>query len=123
MHARHPDHAARPRRRRHPRARPRPQPGHRNRRRPHGRARHGRALEYERELLAERTREGLAHARAQGRTGGRRPSLTPQQVEAITATLAAGMSIRDVATMHGVSERTISRVRAGIYGQSKRPQT
>nr|AAK62477.1 putative DNA-invertase [Micrococcus sp. 28] len=79
--------------------------------------------EYERELLAERTREGLAHARAQGRTGGRRPSLTPQQVEAITATLAAGMSIRDVATMHGVSERTISRVRAGIYGQSKRPQT
>ena len=72
---------------------------------------------------AERTREGLAHARAQGRTGGRRPSLTPQQVEAITATLAAGMSIRDVATMHGVSERTISRVRAGIYGQSKRPQT
>ncbi|MCV7498997.1 hypothetical protein M3G51_009520 [Micrococcus luteus] len=33
------------------------------------------------------------------------------------------MSIRDVATMHGVSPRTISRVRAGVYGQPKGPQT
>lgn len=32
--------------------------------------------EWERDLLIERTHEGLAHARAQGRFGGRPPKLT-----------------------------------------------
>ena len=72
--------------------------------------------EYERSLLRERTREGLAHARARGRTGGRRRVLTPQQLDAIHATLAAGtLTLTDIATMHGVSVRTISRVKAGTY--------
>lgn len=72
--------------------------------------------EYERSLLRERTREGLAHARARGRTGGRRRVLTDQQLEAIHATLAAGtLNLTDIATMHGVSVRTISRVKSGTY--------
>ena len=70
--------------------------------------------EYERQLLIERTNEGLAHARAQGRHGGRRRVLTDQQVTAIEA--AAGtISNADLAAMHGVSLRTISRVRSGTY--------
>lgn len=70
--------------------------------------------EYERQLLIERTNEGLAHARAQGRNGGRRRVLTDQQVTAIEA--AAGtVSNADLAAMHGVSLRTISRVRSGTY--------
>ena len=70
--------------------------------------------EYERQLLIERTNEGLAHARAQGRHGGRRRVLTDQQVTAIEA--AAGtISNADLAAMHGVSIRTITRVRAGTY--------
>ena len=70
--------------------------------------------EYERQLLIERTNEGLAHARAQGRHGGRRRVLTDQQVTAIEA--AAGtVSNADLAAMHGVSLRTISRVRSGTY--------
>ena len=70
--------------------------------------------EYERQLLIERTNEGLAHARAQGRRGGRRRVLTDQQVTAIEA--AAGtVSNADLAAMHGVSLRTISRVRSGTY--------
>ena len=70
--------------------------------------------EYERQLLIDRTNEGLAHARAQGRHGGRRRVLTDQQVTAIEA--AAGtVSNADLAAMHGVSLRTISRVRSGTY--------
>lgn len=72
--------------------------------------------EWERDMIRARTREGLAHARAQGRRGGRRRVLTDQQVTAIEA--AAGtVSNADLAAMHGVSLRTISRVRAGTYSQ------
>lgn len=35
--------------------------------------------EWERELLVERTREGVAHARAQGRVAGPEPKLTDEQ--------------------------------------------
>ncbi|WP_423450457.1 recombinase family protein (plasmid) [Micrococcus luteus] len=70
--------------------------------------------EWECEMIRARTREGLAHARAQGRRGGRRRVLTDQQVTAIEA--AAGtVSNADLAAMHGVSLRTISRVRSGTY--------
>ena len=70
--------------------------------------------EWERDMIRTRTREGLAHARAQGRHGGRRRVLTDQQVTAIEA--AAGtISNADLAAMHGVSLRTISRVRSGTY--------
>lgn len=72
--------------------------------------------EHERDLLRERTRDGLAHARARGRVGGRRPVLTKKQVEAIEAVLETdALSLSDIAAMYGVSPRTISRVRAGTY--------
>lgn len=35
--------------------------------------------EFERDLIVERTNEGLAAARARGRTGGQKPKLTPRQ--------------------------------------------
>ncbi|WP_427135075.1 hypothetical protein [Pseudarthrobacter sp. S9] len=35
--------------------------------------------ELQRELIIVNTRDGLAAARARGRTGGRRPKLTPDQ--------------------------------------------
>lgn len=35
--------------------------------------------EFERDLIAERTRDGLAAARARGRTGGRKPKLSDKQ--------------------------------------------
>lgn len=38
--------------------------------------------EFERNLIVERTHEGLAHARAQGRTGGRPYKLTTEQQQA-----------------------------------------
>lgn len=39
----------------------------------------GALAEMERELIVERTRAGLAAARAKGRVGGRRPKLTIEQ--------------------------------------------
>lgn len=38
--------------------------------------------EWERDLLIQRTREGVAHARSQGRVAGPQPKLTNEQAEA-----------------------------------------
>lgn len=45
--------------------------------------------EFERELMSERTRAGLAAARARGRKGGRKPKLSPTELAGIRARLAA----------------------------------
>lgn len=71
--------------------------------------------EWERDLLIERTREGLEAARRQGRVGGRPRVLGEKDQAAILAALDAGLSVGDVAQMHGVSRRTISRVRSRTY--------
>lgn len=67
--------------------------------------------EFERNLIVERTREGLAHARAQGRVGGRRPKLDGTQQQAALAALASGMSEAQVAQTFGVSRSTITRLK------------
>lgn len=63
------------------------------------------------ETIQARTRAGLDHARANGRVGGRRPALSPAQRDAALAALAGGLSVRDVAAVHGVSRWTIARLR------------
>lgn len=65
--------------------------------------------QWERDLLIERTHEGLAHARSQGRVGGRPRKLSPEQVESIRASRAAKMEVQDLAEMHAVSRWTINR--------------
>lgn len=66
--------------------------------------------EWERDVLIERTREGLAQARKQGKTGGRPPKLDAQQrVNAITMR-EAGMARVEVARIFRVSTSTIRRV-------------
>lgn len=71
--------------------------------------------EWERELLVERTRSGLAHARSQGRVGGRPRTFSQEAVAAVRAAIEAGLSVNEVAALHGVSRRTIARVRDGAY--------
>lgn len=68
--------------------------------------------EFERNLIVERTREGLAYARAQGRVGGRRPKLDEAQQQAALAALASGMSESQVALTFKVSRSTITRLKA-----------
>ena len=50
----------------------------------------GSFAEFERAMIRERTQAGLAIARAEGRTGGRRPKLGPQQHAAIVEMVRSG---------------------------------
>ncbi|WP_237236705.1 recombinase family protein [Rothia nasimurium] len=67
--------------------------------------------EFERNLIVERTREGLAHARSQGRVGGRRPKLDKTQQQAVLAAIESGLSESQVAQSFGVSRSTITRIK------------
>ncbi|WP_345796411.1 recombinase family protein [Castellaniella sp. MT123] len=70
--------------------------------------------EFERNLIRERTKAGLAAARARGRTGGRRPKLTAAQIkEVVTKVDAKKMRIEDIARAYDVSRTTIYSAVAG----------
>lgn len=76
----------------------------------------GAIAEFEHSMMVERTHDGLAAARARGRTGGRKPVLRPRQVE-----LAQAMydelgddgkrkhTVQDIANELGVARTTIYR--------------
>lgn len=65
--------------------------------------------EWERELLVERTREGVAHARAQGRVAGPKPKLTDEQARPTRQLVDGGESVSSVARSFGVSRQTVYR--------------
>lgn len=69
----------------------------------------GALAEFERSLIAERTRAGLNAARAQGRTGGRPRVLAPEQVDTARALLMSGVSRREAARRLGINETTLRR--------------
>lgn len=63
----------------------------------------------ERDVLAERTRQGLAAARARGRVGGRPRALTDEQTQVAAGWREAGRSWTEIARLLGTSERTARR--------------
>jgi len=63
----------------------------------------------ERDRLVERTRAGLESAKARGRTGGRKPKLSPDQVEMARGLLESGKPPRDVAKAFNVGRSTLYR--------------
>jgi DNA invertase Pin-like site-specific DNA recombinase len=63
----------------------------------------------ERDRLIERTKAGLKSAKARGRTGGRKPKLTSEQIEMAKGLLASGKAPRDVAKAFGVGRSTLYR--------------
>ncbi len=66
--------------------------------------------EFERNLIRERTRAGLAAGRARGRKGGRKPALDDRQVREIRALLRdPEIQLTDVARRYGVSRTTLYR--------------
>ncbi len=69
----------------------------------------GALAEMERELIVERTRAGLAVARAQGRIGGRRPKLSEDEWAQIGRLLAAGETRKRVALIFDVGISTLYR--------------
>jgi DNA invertase Pin-like site-specific DNA recombinase len=66
--------------------------------------------EFERALIRERTRAGLAAARRVGRTGGRPPRLSDDDLDAARTLLAnPDITIADIADRLGVSPATLYR--------------
>ena len=65
--------------------------------------------QFERERIAERTREGLAAARARGRVGGRPPALSPAQKAEVARMRDEGRPIADIARLFRVSPQTVRR--------------
>ncbi|HIA54174.1 MAG TPA: recombinase family protein [Candidatus Melainabacteria bacterium] len=63
----------------------------------------------ERELTLERTKAGLAAARAVGRVGGRQRRMTDSKIEAAKKLLSSGKTPRDVAKTLEVSIPTLYR--------------
>jgi DNA invertase Pin-like site-specific DNA recombinase len=66
--------------------------------------------QFERERIAERTRESLEAARRRGRVEGRPPALTPaQQAEARRMRDEEGRPLAEIAAFFRVSAKTIRR--------------
>ena len=66
--------------------------------------------EWERDLLIQRTREGVVQARAQGRVAGPKPKLSDEQAQVAKELIDGGKTISAVARTFGVSRPTIYRV-------------
>jgi DNA invertase Pin-like site-specific DNA recombinase len=65
--------------------------------------------EMERDLIIERTRAGLEVARALGRKGGRKRTMTDSKIDSAKKLLSSGVPPRDVAKDLGVSLATLYR--------------
>jgi DNA invertase Pin-like site-specific DNA recombinase len=67
----------------------------------------GAFAEFERSLLKERQREGIAFAKKAGVYKGRKPSLTPERAVALRARIAAGEKKAALAREFGISRETL----------------
>ena len=67
----------------------------------------GALAEMERELIVERTRAGLAAAKAEGRIGGRRPKFSSEQWAQMGRLIAAGETRQRVAIIFDVGISTL----------------
>lgn len=78
--------------------------------------------EFERDLIIERTRDGLATTTARGRNGGRKHRLTDDQVATARKLRADGHSVKEIGQLLGngkpVSRQTIYRA-LGMLSDSK----
>jgi DNA invertase Pin-like site-specific DNA recombinase len=73
----------------------------------------GAFAEFERAMLRERTKAGLDAARADGRIGGRRPKLSPQQQAEIRKMVTRGdKTAADAARLFKIHPATVSRLLA-----------
>jgi DNA invertase Pin-like site-specific DNA recombinase len=67
----------------------------------------GAVAEFERSMLLERQREGIAIAKAAGKYKGRKASLSETQAGELRERLAKGESVTALASEYGVSRQTI----------------
>lgn len=66
--------------------------------------------EFERNLIAARTKAGLAAARARGRKGGRRPKMTQAKIDRAAELMRERrLTVREIADLSGVTTTTLYR--------------
>ena len=70
----------------------------------------GAVAEFERTLIRERQREGIALAKQRGVYRGRRPTLRPQQIEELRKRVDAGEPKAKVAESFGISRQSLYRI-------------
>lgn len=68
--------------------------------------------EFERSLISERTRAGMAAARAKGKVLGRPPALSPTQHKEALQALSNQVPLNVIAETYSVHPRTIRRIKA-----------
>ncbi len=74
--------------------------------------------EFEREIMRARTIDGLASARARGRVGGRRPSMSPAKVATAKQMYSDARPVKEIAEVLGVSRPTIYRALESLTSQT-----
>ena len=79
----------------------------------------GAFAEFERALIKERQREGIAQAKKRGAFKGRRKSLSPAEVAELYKQIAAGVSKAQVARELGISRQTLYQYLRGVEGTPK----
>lgn len=79
----------------------------------------GAFAEFERALIRERQREGIALAKARGAYRGRRPSLTAEQAHQLRMRAAAGESKTTLAAEFGISRETVYQYLRGTTDQPR----
>ncbi|MFI7443139.1 recombinase family protein [Nonomuraea indica] len=76
-------------------------------------------LEFQRDMISENTREGVAAAEASGKTLGRPTALDRDQTAVVVAAYREGSAVKVLARQHQGASKTIRRV----LGRSSRPRT
>lgn len=67
----------------------------------------GAVAEFERSMILERQREGIALAKAAGKYKGRKAALTADQADELRARLATGESVSGLAREYGISRQSV----------------
>ena len=77
----------------------------------------GAFAEFERTLIKERQREGIAQAKKRGAFKGRKKSLSQAEVDELRQRIAAGMSKSQAAREYGISRQTLYQYLRGADGR------
>ena len=71
------------------------------------------------DTIRDNTRRGLAHARAQGRVGGRPSVMTPERIAAAVKMRAEEHSVAHIAKVLGVGASSVSRALAQVDDEAE----
>jgi len=75
--------------------------------------------QFERDLIQERTKAGLAAAAARGRTGGRKPVVTEDKLKRARALVAKGLTVREAAMRVKVGKTALYKALNGALNASE----